>query len=179
MVAEPERNEMEERSAGSRASSRTERGQEQGLALLLTVMVLIMITAMALASIYHAGEESTGGRRAKAAMDALYGADAGIELSRNRVAVGDLSAINMTFNGIQVQSRARSETSAQPIVLVGTTGLAGDNMINVGSAIGLTNEIYRVRMTATSFAGSVAEIHSNISYTGPGLGSGSAAGGGY
>ena len=165
---------------GSEANApRDARRQEQGLALLLTVMVLILITAMALAAIHHAGEESAGGRRAKAAMDALHAADAGIEFSRNRIALGDLSPIDQTFNGISVQSRERADGSPQPLVLVGTTGLAEDNMINVGSAIGLTNEIYRAEITAVSPAGSLAEIHSNISYTGPGSGSGSTAGGGY
>ncbi len=154
--------------------------REEGMALLITVMVLILLAAMAVAAVYHAGEESAGGRRTKTAMDALFGANAGNELARVRIATGVLDAFDIGMaGGVQVQSRRRTDSTPQPIVPLGTTGLADDNMINVGSAIGITTEMYRVNVTATTNAGAVAEVESKISYVGPGSGSGSAAGGGY
>jgi opacity protein-like surface antigen len=154
--------------------------REQGMALLVTVMIIIMIAAMAMAAIQHAGEESAGGRRTKTALDALFGASAGVEFSRVRIAEGNLAAFSVPLDGgIQAESRRRSQSTPQPIESLGTSGLAAENMINVGSAVGITNEMYRVNVTATTNAGAVAEVEAKVSYTGPGSGSGTAAGGGY
>jgi len=159
---------------------RSDEGRQEGMALLIVVLVLILISAMAVAAINHAGEESAGGRRTKTAMDALFGASAGIEFSRVRIAVGNLVPFSIPLDGgVQVESRRRSDTTPQPIVPLGTTGLASENMINVGEAIGITTEMYRVNATAETNAGAIAEVEAKVSYVGPGSGNGSTAGGGY
>jgi hypothetical protein len=144
-------------------------------------MVIIMIAAMAMAAIHHAGEEAAGGRRTKTSLDALFAANAGIELSRIRIQQGVLAAFDIPLGdgGIRVQSRRRSDSTAQPIVPLGTSGQAADNMINIGSSIGITDEMYQVNVTGSTPARAFAEVEAKLTYTGPGSGSGSTAGGGY
>jgi hypothetical protein len=163
------------------------------MALLVTVMVVIMISAMAMGAIHHSGQESVGGRRTKTALDALFGASAGVELARVRIKQGVMTAFDVDLaGGIEVQSRRRSESTPQEIYAFadapgepgalggGNTGLVAEgNTINNGSKIGITEEMYQVNVTATTNAGAVAEVEAKISYTGPGTGSGSASGGGY
>jgi hypothetical protein len=150
------------------------------MALLVTVMVMIMVAAMAMAAMHHAGEESAGGRRTKTSLDALFGATAGIELSRTRIQQGNLVPIDIALAGnVRIQSRRRGGTVPVAITPAGTSGQNEDNMINVGSSIGITDEMYQVNMTGVTAAGAVAEVEAKVSYTGPGSGTGSSAGGGY
>ena len=114
-------------------------------------------------------------------MDALFGASAGVELARTRVKQGVMDAFDVALDGgVQVQSRRRSESTPQEIVpFPHTGGLADENQINVGSAIGITEEMYQVNVTAATPPGAIAEVEAKISFTGPGTGSGAASGGGY
>ena len=170
------------RMRGLRAARRPTGRREDGMALLVTVMVVIMIAAMAMAAIHNAGEEASGGRRTKTSLDALFAASAGIEMSRSRIADGNLAHIDVRLPGnnqIRIQSRRRSQPTPQPIVSMGTGEQHGGNMINVGSSIGITDELYQVNVTGSSPGGAFAEVESKIGYTGPGSGTGSKAGGGY
>jgi len=158
------------------------RRREGGLALLVTVMVIIMIAAMAMAAIHNAGEEASGGRRTKTSLDALFAASAGVEMSRTRIAQGNLAPIDVTMPGnnqIRIQSRRRSQSAPQAITPMGLGDQHGGNMINIGSAIGITDEMYQVNVTGSSPGGAFAEVESKVGYTGAGTGTGSKAGGGY
>jgi hypothetical protein len=158
------------------------RRREEGMALLVTVMVVIMIAAMAMAAIHNAGEEASGGRRTKTSLDALFAASAGIEMSRSRIAQGNLAPIDVTMPGnnqIRIQSRRRSQSAPQAIKPMGLGDQHEGNMINVGSAIGITDEMYQVNVTGSSPGGAFAEVESKVGFTGAGSGSGSKAGGGY
>jgi hypothetical protein len=158
------------------------RRREEGMALLVTVMVVIMIAAMAMAAIRNAGEEASGGRRTKTSLDALFAASAGIEMSRTRIAQGNLAPIDVTIPGnnqIRIQSRRRSQSAPQAITPMGLGDQHEGNMINIGSAIGITDEMYQVNVTGSSPGGAFAEVESKVGFTGAGSGTGSKAGGGY
>jgi hypothetical protein len=113
-------------------------------------------------------------------MEALFAASAGVELSRTRIRQGNLVPFSIPMGGgVQVQSRRRSQGAPQPIVPLGTSGQSANNMINIGTSIGITEEMYQVNVTGSTQGGALAEVEAKVSYTGPGSGSGSTAGGGY
>ncbi len=139
------------------------REREQGLALLVTMFILFLIAAIAMTSIRHSGEEAAGSGRTRAAMRALYAADAGIQFAINRIAQSppQLDAFDITVPGNrQVQSRTRSDAGPLPIAQTGTGAPPEGYSINVGS--GYVNELFRVNVTAEGQDLGVAQLEAKM-----------------
>ncbi len=115
---------------------------EQGVALIITVLMLSLVGAIAIAAIEHSGEELASGGRTRASTRTLHAANAGIEFALNRLAQSppNTDAFDITLpNGVNVQSRSRDDAGPQPIVSV-------------------ASELFLVNVTATAPDGSTAEI---------------------
>ncbi len=125
---------------------------EQGMALLITVMVLLLISAIGVAAINHAGAELSETGRTRATSVTFHGADAGIQLALGHLAQvpADLTPVNLNLGGgLNVQSRTRTETSPKPLTQVGLGPPPDGVELNVGSGVGSVSRLYVVDMTAT------------------------------
>jgi hypothetical protein len=150
-----------------------DRSPERGVALLITVFVLLMVGAVAIAAISNSGQEATASARMRASLRALYTADAGAELATSRLAQFPPNLVPFDIDlgdGRNVQSRPRSQTTPQPLALAGTGpppdgyGLPGSG----GSAF--LTDLYMVNVTSTTPEGSVAEIEAKLGLLVPGSG---------
>ena len=125
------------------------RKQEQGMALLVTMLVMFLVTGISMVSIMNSGEEAAGSGRSRVAVRAFHAADAGIQFAVNRIAQNppNLDSFSITLPGNrQVQSRARSDTAPVPITQAGIAAPPAGYSITVGS--GWVYELFRVDVTA-------------------------------
>jgi Tfp pilus assembly protein PilX len=140
------------------------RRREAGAALFVTVLVLVLVALLALASIRNAEEESTGGGRSLSNSKAFHAADAGIQLALTRLMQSppNLNPINVALTSANVQSRRREQTSAQALQQVGNSGADKDGYsVNVGASVGLVQRVFVVNSTSTD-SGSTVELEAKL-----------------
>src|SRR5215468_7643072 len=58
---------------------------ERGMALLIAVVLLLLMSALGIAALQHSGDESQGGGRARRKDSTLYAAEAGQALAQSRL----------------------------------------------------------------------------------------------
>ena len=153
---------MEPRSAERASPSRSQR-HERGVAMFVTVLILMLMGAIAIAAIEYSGEEWMAGGRSRASAQAFYAADAGIQLALNHLAQTPLDAdpIDVTLpNGLTVQSRTRDDAAAQAIPQIGSSGAPEGYSLNIGA--GFSGQVYLVNMTASRPDGTTSQIEMKV-----------------
>ena len=77
---------------------------QQGSALLITMLVLVLVSMLAVSGLDRSQEESTSGARLRSSTRTLHAADSGIRLAMSRVAQSPpkLDAFDMTLAGATV-----------------------------------------------------------------------------
>ena len=135
--------------------------REDGIALLIAVLLLLLVSAIGIAAIEHSGGELSSGGRARSSTVAFYGADAGLNVAVNQIAQEppDLTLFNLTLDdGTAVRSGTRADGAPVPLEK-GGTGLPPEGYsLNTGS--GYVSRRYRAEVTATSPGGATAELES-------------------
>jgi len=143
--------------------ARSRRGhREDGIALIVVALILVLAAATALAGIDFSSQEWQAGGRARATSRVLYAADAGVQLSLRRIQPPrDLTPFDFDLpNGTNVQSRTRDDAAPQPIDEAGI-GKPPDGMsINIGS--GFVNEVFQVNVSATAANRSTSELEARL-----------------
>jgi hypothetical protein len=138
---------------------------ESGIALLVSVVILLMVTAVGFAALSRSGSEWVLGTRQRRQTATLYAADAGIELAINKVdqTVPDLTPIDQDFSdGTNIRTGTRSDGSPQSIREGGSANAPPDGyMINLGSGGFITKPFY-AEITATGPDSSVVELEAKI-----------------
>ena len=145
------------------------RRDEAGIALLLSVIILLLISAVGLSALQSAqGEASAGGRTARK-LRTFFAADGGLSLIKDQLTIGDTQYPNITaLNDTQflqntanlyTQVRTGSTSSAVPqeILLVGRARRDGDQL-NINSSNTFTFGIYRTEVLATDPVGGSVEL---------------------
>jgi hypothetical protein len=143
--------------------------RQEGVALLITVFVLLLIGAVAIAAIDQSGDEATSSARTRAAMRALLAADAGVEVAIGQLANLDDSPFDLDIgDGIQVQSRTRDDVVPQEITLASPGGPPPDEY-GLPSAAGTTygetgyfTDVYLINVTSSTPDGSVAQVEARL-----------------
>lgn len=144
---------------------------QRGMALLISVFVLMLVGLVAISSLQNSENESTAGGRTRSAVSSLYEADAGVEIALNRLRQTPLPAdfdrpIDFDLGGgHSVQSRPRGEDDPQSIAYVGE-GQTKDGMgLRSGFTGGGTtySAVYQVNMTAVHGSRQVAEVEARLS----------------
>ena len=71
--------------------------REQGMALLLSAVILMLVSMLAFSALQHSEQEATSGARSRSSLRTIYAADAGIELALSRLTQSppDLSAFSV------------------------------------------------------------------------------------
>ena len=144
------------------------RKREQGAALLITSLILVVVGALAFTSMRNSEMESTSGARSRGNTRTFYAADAGIQLAMSRLTQdpADLSAFDVNLaNSLNIQSRTRSETTPQALDQIGLGGVAEGESLGTGAGVGTVTRVYLVTVTASSPNGATAEVEAKINRT--------------
>jgi hypothetical protein len=149
-------NSKELRQAGRRGKS------EAGFALVTAMVVMLLVSAVVSNLIAYSSEESQMSARSRASLANIYAADAGIQLSLQRLQLPrDLTAFSYTLtNATLVESRSRSDGMPQPISFVGIGPPPDGYSINVGG--GFVNELFLLNVTAEAANSGVAQLEAKL-----------------
>jgi Tfp pilus assembly protein PilX len=139
-----------------------DRSREQGITLLVTVVMILLVGILVLTSIGHSGDESAAGARARATARALHAADGGMQLALARITQDppNVNPINVTIGNMSVQSRTRADSAPQSLDSLGSGPPPEGYGINAGS--GYVAELFRVDITSLGPTGSTAELQSKL-----------------
>ncbi len=131
--------------------------RQDGIALITTVLVLVLVAATAIAAISNSEEEFKAGGRSRAVFRSLYAAEAGVQFAENRILPPrDLTAFSFNLNSVTIESRKRDDTTTSPIVPGGLGKPPPGYSINIGA--GFANEIFEVNVTAEGASVPTSEI---------------------
>jgi len=136
--------------------------------MLITALVLVLVTMLALTSLNHSEQESTGSARTRSASRAIQAADAGIQLGLTRLKQSppDLDAFEVDLSAnTKLESRSRIETAPQDITQVGQGTPEEGYSLNVGSGASSMTRVYLLDVTASS-GNSTASLEAKLNRTG-------------
>ena len=139
---------------------------ESGMAMLITVLLTLLLSAIAVAAIQRAGEELTVGGQARSSARTLFGAEAALQVAFEQVggrATPFLGCFSRTLaDGTIVRSGVRGDTSCQNIVALGSSPKPPD-----GWELGkYRTYLYRAQVTASALGGSQVELESQFGRVG-------------
>ena len=153
--------------------TREPRHGEAGIALIVTVLLLLMISAIGVSALQSAGDEHALGASSRRKLGAVYAADAALSLISDQLLNGatpypDLTPLDMPnlFTddaGFAIAARSGTADTAvpQPILRVGRTSTSG-SQLNVNAANTISYGVYRVSVVATDSAGGRAQLQSQL-----------------
>jgi Tfp pilus assembly protein PilX len=148
------------KSLRTRLASRLERGS----ALLVTMMVLLLVSSLAVTGLQRSAEESTSGARLRSTTQTLHAADSGVQLVMSRLTQSppNLTAFDVSLaGGASVASRARTDLLPQDIGQAGLGTPAEGFALNLGAGVTQLTRIYTVRTTAVG-NGSTVELEAKL-----------------
>ena len=147
---------------------------ESGIALLISVILMLMVSAVALSALDRARQENLGSTAGRRKVATLIAADAGLRLVENQLLTGagpvpdtapleDVSFI-MASNGLATSFRTGeiSSSAALPIMKVGSTVREG-GQINVGGAGTFSYGVYRSGLVASDPGGASVQLNAQWS----------------
>ncbi len=147
---------------------------QQGIALIVTVLLLMMISAIGLAALRHAGDESVISASSRRKLTVIYAADAAMNIMAERLLGGDPTTATfldpmdeptflMNTAGLPIAVRSGPADSAvpQPILRVGTAA-GGGGQLNIGSSATQSYGVYRVSIVAQDSGGSQAQVQAQF-----------------
>jgi Tfp pilus assembly protein PilX len=147
---------------------------EAGIALLIAVVLLLMVSALGLTALQSAQDEATGSARGRRKVMTLYAADSGLRLVEDQLAdstiqypnrnpVVNSSVMEDQWGGTtSIRTGEASNPVAQPIQRLGKGNVEG-YQLNVNSAGSYTYGIYRTGLVATDNTGGVVELQAQYS----------------
>ena len=137
---------------------------ESGIAMILAILLLLLLSGIGIAVVDHSGEESAVAGRSRRSSFTFYAADSGIQLSIARVSQfpPQLNAFTATFaDGTTMQTGDRSSGAPQPIERTNVGAPPDGFSIKYGS--GYVTETYRATVSAFGPDGSSAELEAKYS----------------
>ena len=138
------------------------RKREEGVALLITVILILLVGILVLTSIGHSGDESVAGARARSTVRALHAADGGMQLAFARVTQEppNTNPIDINIGNLSVQSRTRADGAAQNLDSLGSGPPPEGYGVNTGA--GYVSELFLVDITSLGPTGSTTELQSKL-----------------
>lgn len=120
---------------------------DAGIALIITLMVMLLVAGVAIAAMNNSQEEMVAGGRSRSVITSLFAAEAGIQFAEARILPPrDLTAFSINVGGTTVESRERDDGSPQSIASGGIGKPPPGYSINIGA--GYVNQIFEVHSTA-------------------------------
>jgi hypothetical protein len=136
---------------------------QDGMALLVAVMMMLMISAISVAAIDHSGSESVTSGRSRAATESFYAADAGIQATINRLGGGTPIDAPFAFDltpEINVRSGPMSAGTAEAITYMGAGEPPEGYSLEVGA--GFVNRQYLAIVTGTAHGDAITELEAKM-----------------
>jgi type IV pilus assembly protein PilX len=154
------------------AQGRSDLRGEQGLALIMAVLLLLLVTGIGISAIHHSGEDSmlTGSFRRRVVT--FYAADAGIQFATNQVRQNPPLTTPFTqtlTDGTVLRSGPRTAGSAEPLTSLGYGPPPDGTCINVGASC-YRSDLYRAIVAAFAPSQATAELEAQFSVVQVGLG---------
>jgi hypothetical protein len=137
------------------------RTEERGIAMLLAVLLLMMVSLLGIVAIEHAGDENSVTGRTRDSARTFYAADAGTQLIVTNLGQEPTVQSPFTVNfasGTFVRSGGRSDPGPQPIEKTGVGEPPEGYALNLGA--GFATEVFLGTVTAFSPGGSSVELES-------------------
>ena len=149
------------------------RTRQEGVALILTVLMLLLISALGLSALQHAGDENAVAASSRRKLTVVYAADAALNMASDQLlnsatAYPDQTPLNVVNlfqdeSGLNISARSGTIDNpvAQPIMRVGTT-VASGSQLNVNSSNTTSYGVYRIGIVATDAGGGRAQVQAQI-----------------
>ena len=143
---------------------------ESGIALLIAVLLMLMVSAVALSALDRARSEGMGSTASRQKIATLIAADAGLRLVESQLSNGagispDTSPLQdtafiMADNGLATSFRTGEigSAAALPILKVGSTVKEG-GQLNVGGAGTFSYGVYRTGVVASDPGGASVQLN--------------------
>lgn len=149
---------------------RCERGQE-GVALILAISLLLMVSAIAVSTIAHSGAELRGTADARSRVSTFYAAEGGLALARARLVndSGNIDAFQVTLDGNQ-SVRSGPRQGSQPLTDLGEGPPPDLSCIELRPQC-FRSQGYRSIVTATGPSNASIELESHLRVVRAGSGS--------
>ncbi len=124
------------------------RKQEAGVAMILTILLLLLISGIGIAAIEHAGDESVMAGSSRRWTRTFFAADAGIQMALSRISQDppDLTQFNFTLENGRTLVQSGTAAGAAPIESVGVGAPPDGYSINLGT--GFQSRLYRAEVVA-------------------------------
>ena len=145
---------------------------EHGVALLIAVLLLLLVSGIGIAAIEHAGQDSAAAGSRRRTATTFYAADAAIQYATNQFAQQPavLDPFQLTLaDGTTIRSGPRSASSAQPLTALGTGPPPDGACINLGGSC-FRSDLYRATVSALGPASGAAELEGQYSVVQSGTG---------
>lgn len=154
---------------------RRQSAQDQhGVALLIAVVLLLMVSALGLTALQSAQDEATGSARGRRKTMTLYAADSGLKLVEDQLAsaisqypnrnpVTSSSVLQDQWGGTTAIRTGESENPVAQAIQRVSKGNVEGFQLNVNSAGSFSYGVYRTGLVATDNTGGVVELQAQYS----------------
>lgn len=146
---------------------------EAGIALIVTILLLLMISSIGLAALQHAGDETVVATSSRRKLATVYVADSGLRLIGDQLLNGggrypdmtplDQPSLFTDEAGFPIAARTGSTDTAAalPPLRVGRTVGSG-SQLNVNAANTTSYGVYRVGVVATDSSGGQTQLQAQF-----------------
>lgn len=142
---------------------------EHGIALLITLLVMVLVSGVAIAAMHNSREEMMAGGRSRSVITSLFAAEAGVQFAERRLLPPrDLSAFSISVGSMTVESRERDVGSPQALSSGGIGKPPSGYSINIGA--GFVNEVFEVHSTAADARLPTTELEVRLGLLVPNVG---------
>ena len=149
------------------------RRDQAGMALLIAILMLLMISAIGVAAIDHSGDESEIAGHERRTTTTFYAADAGIQYGRTRIFTNppNLDEFELTLaDGTSFRSGTKADGAATALDAPELGAPPDGFSINVGGAGGFVSQNLTMNVTGEGGANSTVELETRVSQTVSGYG---------
>jgi type IV pilus assembly protein PilX len=149
------------------------RRDEAGMALVIAILLLLLVSAIGVAAIDRSGSESSQAGRGRRNAITFYAADAGIQYGRAQVMESPprLDSFQVTLlDGTQFRSGPRAGAGAADLPVPDTGPPPDGFAINVGSGTGFVDEAHRFSVTGVAPDGTEQELETKVAQVKGGFG---------
>ncbi|MEE8556506.1 MAG: PilX N-terminal domain-containing pilus assembly protein [Myxococcota bacterium] len=146
------------------------RKEEAGVAMILTILLLLLVSGIGIAAIEHAGEESVMAASSRRWTRTFFAADAGIQMALSRIAQTPPDLTQFTFTLENGATLVQSGTAAAPapIQSVGSGAPPDGYSINLGA--GFQTSLYRAQVAALGPAAATVQLEAKFAKLDSGAG---------
>lgn len=130
--------------------------QPEGIALILAVLILLLMSAIGIAAIEHAGAESMLSASSRRYTQTFYAADAGLQMALGQIMESPTNLEPFTAD----LENGKTSIQGEEIVQSGIGAPPEGYSLNIGT--GYQSRVYRVRVSAEGANGSTVRLEAKI-----------------